>query len=210
MKARTRMILAVVAIVVVGLAFYFFMISPRKAELAKVETEIETEQIRTAQLTSELTRLQELQERAPKLRLELAKIRQLVPVRHEVPNFIFLVQAASNAAGVDFLTISPTLPGPPAEGAAVAEVQISINAEGSYFSLQDFIRRLYTLDRALRMDIISLTGSATGDASGATRLSASMNTRIFFQPPAPPPAPAAPAPAEGEPAPTETPVAEGA
>ncbi|MGH2806717.1 MAG: type 4a pilus biogenesis protein PilO [Actinomycetota bacterium] len=189
MSTRARLILAIAAVVVLCVAFFFLFVRARMNELNTVREEIAAEENRTIQLQSELARLQDLQERAPELQAELAEIRQLVPQNHEVANFLFQIEDASNAAGVDFITITPELPKAPPEGAALAEVRLQIDASGGYFSLQDFVRRLYNLDRAVRIDLVTLTGSAeetgTGEAAGTT-ISLSITARMFFELPAAP------------------------
>lgn len=188
MSGRTRLILSIVGVIVLLIAFFFFFIRPRQDELNTVREDIEVEEARTQQLESELARLQELQENAPELEAELATIRGYVPQDDEVPNFIFLVQDAANAAGVDFVSITPELPKPPPEGAALAEVRAEIGAGGGYFAIQDFVRRLHALDRAVRVDNLSLV--AEEDETGAATINMTSVARIFFE------APAAPAPEE--------------
>ena len=181
MSARARMILTVVASALVLVAFFFLFIKPRQNELGKVRADVEQEEARTVSLRSELRRLQALQENAPELEAELARFRELVPRNHEVANFIFLVQEAADEAGVDFVNITPELPKPPPEGAPVAEVRATIGAGGGYFSVQDFLRRLYDLDRALRID--SVTVAAEEEETEETTLTLDMVSRIFFEPP---------------------------
>jgi Tfp pilus assembly protein PilO len=190
MSTRARFILAIAAVVVLCAAFFFLFVRTRMTELNTVRDEIVAEEARTLQLQSELARLQDLQERAPELEAELAEIRQLVPQNHEVANFLFQVEEASNAAGVDFLDITPELPKAPPEGAPLAEVRLSILADGGYFALQDFVRRLYALDRAVRIDVFALTGSeadaaapTTGDTQGFS-INMSITARMFFELPA--------------------------
>ena len=202
MSARTRLILAVLGVLVLLVAFFFLFIRPRQQELARVEEEITSEEGRTVQLQAELQRLQDLQANAPELEAELARIRGFVPRDDEVPNFIFLVQDAANAAGVDFVQITPELPKAPPEGAAVAEIRISLGAGGGYFAIQDFIRRIHALDRAVRIDNISLAGSEDA-VTGELTITFTGTARIFFEPPS---AAAAVDPATGLPvAPTPTP-----
>jgi len=182
MNARMRMILAIVGIVIIWLVFFFLFIRSRQGELAGIRAEIEAEESRALQLTTELNRLKELQERAPDLQAELSKIRELVPPEHDVPHFIFLVQDAATESGVEFLNITPELPKTPPEAAPLAQVRMAIGASGSYFSIQDFIRRLHDLDRAVRIDTITM------GAEDGSLISMDMQTRIFFELPAPPPA----------------------
>lgn len=202
MNARTRMILTIVGALVIALAFFFFLIRPRQAELATVREDVAAEEARTQQLRAELARLEALRDQAPRLRAQLAELRELVPSADEIPNFIFLVQAASNAAGVDFLQITPEVPEPPLEGAPVAQIDVTLNAEGGYFSIQDFIRRLYALDRALRLDEFSIIATEDAETELFT-LGLQGRVRIFFEPPAAP----EPSPTAGgaTPAPTGSP-----
>ena len=180
MNPRSRMILAILGVIAVLAAFFFFFIRPRQGELADVRAAVEAEEARTVQLNSELARLQDLQANAPELQAELAKIRGYVPSDDQVPNFIFLVQDAANAAGVDFVQISPELPKPPPEGAALAEVRTQIGAGGGYFALQDFVRRLHDLDRAVRFDNIAL--AAEEEETGDVSVTLTATARIFFEP----------------------------
>lgn len=181
MNARTRMILAIAGVVVVCALFFYFFIRARQTELATVRTNIVAEEDRAVQLTTELNRLKELQERAPELQAELTRIRELVPVEHEVPNYIFLVQDAATEAGVDFVSITPELPRTPPEAAPLAQVRMEILAEGGFFALQDVLRRIYALDRATRIDNLTLGVDET-----TNELSLTIATRIFFELPAAP------------------------
>lgn len=204
MSGRTRLILTIAAVIVACLALYWFFVKPQRAELARVNDEIAQEEIKTTQLEAELQRLQGLQANAPALQAELSEIRRFVPKKPDLSNFIFQVQEAANRAGLDFVQISPELPAGPPEGAALAQVQSSIVASGGYFSLQDFLRRLYGLDRALRADTVTIAVQSLEPYG--TRLTMTLSTRIFFEVPGETPAALAPAPgATPTPTPTPTP-----
>lgn len=180
MRGRSRLVIAIVAGALVCLLFYAFAIRPRQGELGDVRAQVDTENARTSQLQGQLAQLEALQQDAPKLEAQLSKIRELVPQDNEIPNFIFQVQEAANAAGVDFVEITPELPKQPPEGAPLAEVRATIGASGGYFAVQDFIRRLYDLDRAVRIDGLVLA-QAQPDQATVTFTS---NVRVFFELPA--------------------------
>ena len=183
MTGRSRFILVIAAVVAMAALMYYFAIRPRQGELGRVRADVASEENRTQELQSELTRLQGLQENAPQLEAELSKFRELIPEADQVANFIFQVQEAANQAGVGFVEITPELPKPPPEGAQVAEVRSLIGARGGYFAVQDFFRRLYDLDRAVRVD--NLTMSADEDETTTeTLIDLGMTARIFFELPA--------------------------
>ena len=188
MSARARMILAIVLAILVAVAFFFFFVKPRQNELADVEEQVEAEEARTATLQAELVRLQELQANAPELEADLARLRELIPNDDAIPNFIFLVQDAANTSGVDFVQITPEQPKTPPEGTALGEIRMQIGAGGGYFAVQDFIRRLHALDRAARIDNLTLTGTELD--TGVVDITMQSTVRVFFEPPAAP----APAP----------------
>jgi Tfp pilus assembly protein PilO len=197
---RTKLILAGVACFLVALLFFLFFIRPRQGEIGRLDQAIQDEEARTQELQTELQRLQALRDAAPELQARLQELRALVPRQNEVPNFIFQVQEAADAAGVAFVQITPEPPKPPPEGAPLAEIRVQINAEGGYFSIQDFIRRLYGLDRAVRIDLFSLSGEQDTQ-TGELTVTLQSTARIFFDLPegggASAPAPAGTAPAEG-------------
>ena len=180
MTGRSRMILAVVGAVAVAAAAYFLAVRPRQQELGRVRADVEQEENRTQQLESELARLQQLQKNAPELEARLARFRELVPEDDQVPNFIFQVQEAANQAGVGFVEITPELPKPPPEGAEVAEVRTLIGAKGGYFAVQDFFRRLYDLDRAVRVDNLTMVGEED-ETTSETLIDLDMTARVFFE-----------------------------
>ena len=211
MNQRTRLILAIVGGVLLCVAVYFLLVRSRQAELDTLNENIATENSRTVQLEAELQRLRDLQRRAPELQLELDRFRDLVPGSHEIPNMIFLIDEAADASGIDFANITPELPKAPPEGAPLAEVRMTIGAEGGYFAIQDFIRRLYDLDRALRVDNLTMSGGLA--EGGGTTIDLQITARVFFElPGATGTATGAPAgttvpPPAATPAPTTTPAA---
>jgi Tfp pilus assembly protein PilO len=168
-------------VVLACFVLYLFLVKPQKTELANVRAEVVAEETKTAQLRVELARLKDLQAHAPELQAKLAEIRSFVPGKPDLANFIFQVQEAANRAGLDFVQITPELPKGPPEGAALAQVRATIGAAGGYFSLQDFLRRLYSLDRALRVDTVNMAVQST--APFGTRLTLTIAARVFYEPP---------------------------
>lgn len=206
MTGRGRIIIVGLLTLLACFLLYFFFVKPQRARLAEVRTEIATEEARTVALQAELQRLRDLQANAPKLQAELAEIRRFVPTKPELSNFIFQIQEAANRAGLDFVQITPELPEPPPEGATLAQVRATVGATGGYFSLQDFLRRLYALDRALRADTLGITVDSLEPFG--TRLDMTMAVRVFYELPAVPAAAPVTGTAPGvspTPAPTTTP-----
>jgi Tfp pilus assembly protein PilO len=180
MTGRTKMILSVLGVVALGVATFFLAVKPRQDELGRVRDNVAKEQDRTQSLEAELAHRQQLQENAPQLEAQIAKFRELVPEDDQVANFIFQVQEAANESGVGFVEITPDLPTPPVEGAEVAEVKSIIGARGGYFAVQDFFRRLYGLDRAVRIDEVTMDAEED-QTTQETLVKLGATARIFFE-----------------------------
>lgn len=183
MNQRTRLIVAGVAAILVCLLFFMLIIRPRKSSLAEVNTNIETALNERQSLQLQLTQLEALKDRAPQMTALLDEIRGYVPESNEAANFINQIQVAANMAGVELHQLSNELPKQPLEGALLAEIRVTIRATGGYFSLQDFVRRLYDLDRALRIDTVLLSrgGTAQEPASGSSDIELTATARVFFE-----------------------------
>jgi Tfp pilus assembly protein PilO len=180
MTGRTKIILSVVGVVAVALATFFLAVRPRQNELGRARDKVAKEEDRTQALEAELAHRRQLQKNAPELEAQIAEYRELVPEDDQVANFIFQVQEAANQAGVGFIEITPDLPTPPPEGAPVAEVKTIIGARGGYFAVQDFFRRLYGLDRAVRIDEVSMQGEED-ETTQESIVKLSATARIFFE-----------------------------
>ena len=182
MTARNQSILAALGVALVLALLFMFFIKPRQGELGRVRDEISQEEQRSHQLRAELARLQALQEQAPELQAALDRFSELVPEHNEVADFIFQVQTAANQAGVHLEQITPELPKQPPEGAPLAEVRTTVGAQGGYFAVQDFVRRLYDLDRAARIDSVTMTGvEDEKEVREKGRIDVLLATRVFFE-----------------------------
>jgi Tfp pilus assembly protein PilO len=182
MTGRTQTIAAAVGVLLVLLAVYLLLIGPRRSELSEVRDEVRAEQDRTQELEAELARLEALRDDAPRLQAALDELRTLVPDGNEVDAFVLQVQTAADRAGVGFVQITPELPKPPPEGAPLAEIRATIGAQGGYFAVQDFIRRLYDLERAVRIDGFTMTGTEDDqEAAENGRIVATFTARVFFE-----------------------------
>lgn len=182
MSARTRLIVTGVVALVVCLIFYFFFIRPRKGDLSRTRSEVTTADNLTSSLRATLQDLEQLREDAPRLNAELEEFRDLVPQRNDVANFVLQVQDAATASGVLFAQVDPDAPRIPPEAAPLAQVRVTIAAQGGYFSVQDFMRRMTELDRAVGIDVLTLqTEEDEEEIRTRGRINLQMAVRIFFE-----------------------------
>lgn len=187
LKEHKQVILGSVAIVLVMAMMFFFLVGPRRGQLAEAKEQVKAAESETVVLETELARLESLQKQAPQLQAALDEISDLVPEENRVSSFVFQVQQEANRAGLDFISITPQLPKTPPEGAPLAEVKIDIGAKGSYFTIQDFVRRLTELDRAVRIDGFTMTALEEENEDGLEsedKVELIASARVFFEQPA--------------------------
>lgn len=193
--SRTHILLSVLVALLLIAAFYLLAWSPKSDELAEVESQIEQVESDQQRLSTEIARLRGVRAEAPEIESELAAGRSLLPTDMAVAASLRQLQTAADESGIEIAAVSPGRPEPlgeegPAEGEVAGEVlssmNLSIQLEGRYFQIVDFLRRTTDPEitpRAVRWESISVS------AEERPRLSASIDGRMFaVLPSAPPPA----------------------
>jgi Tfp pilus assembly protein PilO len=94
----------------VAAAWFLFVFRPNQAKLSELRDDVSTTKQEVAALETQLRQLQQLQRDEPKLRANVARFGDALPTDPRIPDFILQVQEAANNAGIDFLSITPSLP----------------------------------------------------------------------------------------------------
>jgi Tfp pilus assembly protein PilO len=100
------------------LAWFVAAFRPAHSELGKLHTDVDAAKAKVSSLQSQLQTLIALKNDQAHLRTEATRFATALPKDPKVSDFIIQVQNAANAAGIDFLTITPSLPAVPAALAA--------------------------------------------------------------------------------------------
>lgn len=156
---------------------FFFVFSPQTTNIETTKQEALDAEARVTKLQLELHRLQELQKNAPKLREQATVLDAAMPNDPQLAQFILQVQDASNASGIEWLSIAPT---PPAPGVApqASEVAITMSVKGGYFQVQDFLSRLENLSRAVKIGNVGLSPTTIA-GGGSPELTVAMTMKMF-------------------------------
>lgn len=179
----------VFALVMLGvLVLWFFLIwSPQSNKIDEARTAADAAENQEQTLKLEVQRLQALEKQAPQLRERAARADTAIPEDPQLAQFILQVQEAADASGVEWISVSPSPPAAAAGPAATAgtpqaggvrQVAISMSVEGGYFQVQDFITRLETLSRAVKISSVALTGGK----DDPTHLAAALSMNMFVVP----------------------------
>lgn len=188
MSVRLRAILLGAGFLVLVVAWFFLGFNPNRSRINELRDEQEEVEASITRLEAELARLEELQRMEPELRAQFTRLQDAVPEDPRIPDFILQVQEAANLAGIEFLSISPSLPAaftpPGGEGGAanLQAIAVSIQTTGRFFALEDFIIRLEKLARAVRINTFGLSpGGGAADVPGTSpSMSVTFQLQIFM------------------------------
>lgn len=195
MSRAARLLVALGALVVV-VAWYLLVWSPRVESLEAVEADIDATLAQQSQTQVRIGELQLTREQAPDLQAELAAAAAVIPDETALPGALRQLQQAADDSGVRLVSVTP---GRPTEEASAVPglyaMTLSLQLEGGYFQIVDTLRRLEdpTISpRGMVWDNLSLS------VTEHPMLTVTASGRMFATLAAPPTAPvegeAAPAP----------------
>ena len=170
--------------VVFLLLWYFVAWNPQQSKLHKAQKRKEAAEQQADELTQAINRLRAAQRNEPLQRAQLELLRTAIPDDPNLGQFILDVNDRAAAAGIDFVSISPTLPTTaptttPASAASPtappAQITVSLQITGGYFQVIDFINRLADLPRILVLDTLNIS------AGDNVRLSVGISSRMFVK-----------------------------
>jgi Tfp pilus assembly protein PilO len=175
--------IAIGAMVLLAIAFYFLVFSPLDEQQTTLEAETASLQSQAQQLRNQLAQLQDIRDNELEIRADLNRLRALIPSGDPAqPSFVRATQLAADASGVsiDSLTFGqPTLVAgatPDSQGLVLAEISVNGIVQGGYFQIVDLFRRLeIEVVRAVQVDTVGITEGT----DGFPVLSTAVTGRIF-------------------------------
>ena len=167
---RRALIFGAIGSVLLILLWYFLLWSPRQEEISAAQERTEAAQQQARTLEREIERLQEAQRDEPLKQARRAQLQAAAPDDPALGQFILDANAAANASGIEFMTISQT---PPAAGTGLSTIALNFSIAGGYFQVLDFMNRLTDMPRVVIIDSVNLSPGDPG------RISATLGTRMF-------------------------------
>ena len=188
-------VLGVLAVLAAG---WFLLVSTKRADADALGQQAATQVTANSMLQTQLAVLKSQAKNLPQQQAQLAKVAAKIPDNPAEPALIRALDSAATAAGVELVSISPSLPAaaaapaaatvPVAPGAAKAvpkvgapvapagagslqSISVAINVVGSYFQIEQFFNGLEHLSRATKVTGFSIAPGANpvkAAAAGAT------------------------------------------
>jgi Tfp pilus assembly protein PilO len=173
--------------IVVILLWYFVLFAPTSSDLSDTRDKVASAQSQKQELENTIRRLKELSANAPQQQATLRTLRAAIPANPDLGQFILQANDIAAAAGIDWLSIAPA---PPTAGSGAgpnSTIAVSIQIDGGFFQVLDYLNRLEDLDRLVLVDSVNLSAAGSDEGStgsaevsgGAPDLSVTLSGRMF-------------------------------
>jgi type IV pilus assembly protein PilO len=144
---RNILILGLLAIVIVVIGFYFFLLSPLLQSLNEQAQAREDKQAQLDEVQQQVNELEEVRRNSPEIERQLLELSKRVPTQPQIPTLVVQVQEIADAAGVTQLVVEPGDAAAPAGGGDYRVVPVTMQFNGTYDQMQDFLLRMRNLAR---------------------------------------------------------------
>lgn len=166
MNRRAVIVGAIVTLVAV-VVWYLMIFSPKGKDISEVEDETEGLRRQQQGLEAELAQLEEIEKNGPEVEAELARLADAVPATPDLASFILGANEIAVESGITWLSVAPVEPA--AAVGTYATVTMTIQIEGGFFQVLDYLNRLEDLERLVVVDSIDIgTGTEAGEGTTAT------------------------------------------
>jgi Tfp pilus assembly protein PilO len=171
-----KILLSVVALGAAIAAFYFFVLAPKREEVAKLDKDIATQEAAIEQARLTLAGYEEAKKTYKRNYATLARLGKAVPTDDDVTSMMVQLEATADRSGVNFENIElgtgvgggspnePAAPGAgqlasapgavPVAGGVLSAMPFNFSFSGSYFDLTAFFARLehFVSDKNKQLD----------------------------------------------------------
>jgi len=151
-----KVLLFVGTLLFLGALFYFFQYKPQADTIAKLRSDLSSQEKRLATLKQAAAKLPELQEALAKAEEEFSRLLTLLPDKKEIPALLDTISQLGAQVGLENILFQPQ-PEQPHEFYAAIPIRLDLVAD--YHKLGAFFDSLSKLDRILRVDNLNISRS---------------------------------------------------
>jgi type IV pilus assembly protein PilO len=152
---RNILILGILGIVIVVIGFYFLLLSPLLQSLNEQAQAREDKQAQLDEVQQQVNELEEVRRNSPEIERQLLELSKRVPTQHQIPTLVVQVQEIADASGVTQLVVEPGDAGAPADSGDYRVVPVTMQFNGTYDEMQDFLLRTRNLTRLVTVTDVS-------------------------------------------------------
>lgn len=184
-----KLVLGAIGLIALLGGGYFFLITPVEQRITALQGRQQQLTTELAQARAQVAEIQRFRREIAELQAKLEMLKVKLPTEKETPG---LYKAVSEAAQVAGLGVSLFQPREPKPRDYVAEIPITITAEGGYHQVAEFFEKVAGLPRVVKMSELKLSGLTKSKSS--LRADVTLATFMYRELP-PPPKPGVPVPA---------------
>src|ERR687898_36792 len=201
---RDILILGILGIVIIVIGYYFLLLSPLLQSLNQQAQAREDKQAQLEEVQQQVDELEEIRSKSPEIQRQLLELSKRVPTQPQIPTLVVQVEEIAEASGVTQLSVDPEPPTAPAGGGDYQVVPVTMQFNGTYDQMQDFLLRTRNLSRLVTVTGVSYCRNPPigdeascefeGEAAGATdetttlepgveaSLDVEVRADVYFQP----------------------------
>jgi type IV pilus assembly protein PilO len=141
MRSRGKEIYIITAVVAVVLvvAWYFLLFSPKQRELSDLDQQVQSAQSELTAAQAQVVQLESYKKTAPQSRAEIVRLGKMLPAAEGVPGLIIELTKTAEASGVDVASI---VRGTTTQGTPFGIQSLTLQVAGRFFDVEDFLYRL--------------------------------------------------------------------
>jgi type IV pilus assembly protein PilO len=152
---RNILILGLLGIVIVVIGFYFFLLSPLLQNLNDQAEARDNKQAQLEEVQQQVNELEEVRRNSPEIERQLLELSKRIPTQPQIPTFVVQIEEIADASGVTQLVVEPGDAAAPAGGGDYQTIPVTMQFNGTYDEMQDFLLRTRNLARLVTVTDLS-------------------------------------------------------
>jgi type IV pilus assembly protein PilO len=152
---RNILILGLLGIVIVVVGFYFFLLSPLLQSLNDQAEARDNKQTQLEEVQQQVNELEEVRRNSPEIERQLLELSKRIPTQPQIPTFVVQIEEIADASGVTQLVVEPGDAAAPAGGGDYQTIPVTMQFNGTYDEMQDFLLRTRNLARLVTVTDVS-------------------------------------------------------
>ena len=198
---REKVIVWVLVVLVVAIGFYYIVYSPKMKEITAVSQQLKSKQTELTRLQAEAAKKDQLEHRLQDLQHQVAETEAKLPSAREIPTLLVQLEGLASQVGANLTLIRPGPPQgqgqgpsgqPPRPGAPAApppglglqQFNLELNAEGTFDTVESFVRGIENFPRYIAMSDLKITPlpPKVGENAERPRLAIGVTATTYFVP----------------------------
>jgi type IV pilus assembly protein PilO len=197
---REKLIVWFLAVLVIGVAFYYMAYAPKSAEIKAASQQLAKSKDELARLQAQAARRGAIEQRLKVLQQQVRETEAKLPTSREIPTLLVQLEGLAGQTGANLTVVRPGPPagsqgqgappaGRPAAPAAPAglglqQFALELTAEGTYDVVENFVRGIENFPRFIALSDLKISPlpPKAGESGDRPRLSVGLTATTYFVP----------------------------